>query len=160
MSEVYAVKPENTLREKIGTDVLIEQILTPEKIKACQDIIDKAHDDIFNEVLLNLADIKAEYLRMNDNLSEAKPHLIKIVNLTFILKGRLEALGLTLGQEVTESLNRFAKNLTNITKEHVLIVSKHLDVLTVILKEKIHGDGGAMGREMLDSLSQLIKKIP
>jgi hypothetical protein len=153
----YGIKPENTLRKKIGAH--IQSLFTPEKIKACQEIIVKAHGDLFTDSVSSLQAIEEEYALAKKDPTQSKAHVNKLGKLTFVLKGRLEAIGLTLGFEVAKSLYEYAQSTQNATGEDLVVLRKHIDILTVVLKDRLEGDGGAMGQDMLNSLSKLVKKM-
>ncbi len=42
---------------------------------------------------------------------------------------------------------------------HVLIMSKHIEILKVVFSQKLAGDGGVLGNVMLNELSRLIEKF-
>jgi len=155
----YATPPNQTIRKKIGQSVQLHSIFTPEKIKDCQEIVDKACDNFSEEALNNLAVIELEYTKAVANIANSKSYIKNIANMVFALKGQAETLGFTLGYEVAKSLHDYILRSFKGDKESLLVIRKHLDILETVLKENIRGDGGAMGSELLEHLTKLIKKM-
>jgi hypothetical protein len=155
----YATPPNQTIRKKIGQGVQLHNIFTPEKIKECQEIVDKACANFSKEALDNLAIIELEYTKVAGNIANSKPYIDNICKMVFALKGQAEALGFTLGYEVAKSLHDYLLRPFRSDQESLLVVRKHLDILETVLRENILGEGGAMGRELLEHLAKLIRKM-
>jgi len=155
----YGIEPAQTIRKKLGPNVKIEHIFTPEKIAECQGIINKAYQDFFGDALNNLKAIEDEYKLAKADMLQAKKHIDKIAELALKLKEQAGNLGLILGFDVAKSLHDYVLNSFQAKEGSFLVVEKHIDVLNIVLKEKMLGGGGQTGQELVASLAKLIKKM-
>lgn len=155
----YATQTKNTLRDKIGKNVQMSQIFTPDVLKECQDMINTAQDDFYSNALDYLSLIEAENKQAQVTPEQSELSVRKIAQTAFQLKSLMEALGLIFGFEVAQSLYQFAHATKKANSQTLMVISKHVDVLHVVLRDKDKSDKNPIAREMIDSLSKLIKKV-
>lgn len=151
--------PDNKLRRKIGVNVLLDDIFTPERIKECQEMLDTVHEGFLREMQQEIIVLGDEYMHAADHAEQQAALLEKSVERAFNIKSRMESLGFSFGFEVAKSLYRFLCDTPLCNEENITVVCKHVAVLNLIVKEGITDDGGHLGREMLADLQKLIKKV-
>lgn len=149
--------PVSSIRKKIGA-IKIEDIFTKERLKECEAIIEKAHEDFIKEVIEIWERILVEFITLSSNPEQREVIITRIANEAFTIKGKLDELGYGLGMNIAKSLYDFASKDTN-PECHMTIYSKHIDAINTVLRKSIKGDGGAVGNEMLQALDTLIKKL-
>ncbi len=156
--EPRLLAPDNSLRKKIGMNVALSDIFTPEKVKDCQDMLDQAHTEFARELEEQINAIGNEYMKAVDNPAQAKESMEKAADIAFVVKKRMESLNFVFGYHVAQSLSDYMQEVSTRDSDSLLVVCKHIAVLNIILKDGIKGDGGSVGREMLANLKTLIEK--
>lgn len=153
-------KPTSTIRNKIGSGIRMQDVFTKERMQECESIIEKAHEDFFKDVIEIWGSILVNFMSLSAN-PEKSPAIVKqIAADSLAIRGKLDEVGYGLGMKVSKSLYDFASNDKNPQfNDHVLIYSKHIDVMNTIIKYNLKGDGGVMGQEMMQALNALIKKL-
>lgn len=156
--EATITPADNALRKKIGAEVELAQIFTPEKIEACQHMMEDALAAFLREMEGQLVSIDDEYNKAAANPIELEPAMKRMAELAFLMKKSMETLNFVFGYQVTKSLYDYLHETTAAGPNTLLVICKHIAVLNIILKDGIKGDGGAMGKEMLANLQALVKK--
>ena len=148
----------SAIRKKIGNKVNMRDIFTPEKLKECEAIIEKAHTDFLQDALDIWKLIINNFAELTANPDESHAIIKKIADNSLAIKGKLDAVGYGLGMKIAKSLNEFATNDTS-PQKHMVIYGKHIDAMNTVIRANLKGDGGAIGTEMTQALSALIKKL-
>jgi len=149
----------SAIRKKIGGKVKMEEVFTPEKIMECQSIIEKAHDNFLKDALEIWQKIINDFAELSKNPENNGIKVIRNISQNAVeIKGRLDAVGYSLGMRIAKSLNEFAAQDSN-PQRHLVIYGKHIDAMNTVIRTNLKGDGGAMGNEMIKALTALIKKL-
>jgi len=152
--------PPDPLRKKIGAHVALDSIFTPEKIRACQAMVDAAYANLFKEMLESVASVEKEYAEVMADPAHAEPYIEHISQLTFSIKKKMENLGLAFGSEIVKSLHDYVCSLPDYNVENAnisLIVSKHIEVLRARFQEGRQTDSD-MEKNIMASLELLVRK--
>ncbi len=157
-TEAKSFSPTSNVRKKIGNKVNMNDVFTPDKIKECQSIIQKAHESFFNDVLEIWQLIINDFAELAENSKSSSQIIQRIAKHSLEIKGKLDAVGYGLGMKIAKSLHDFALNDTT-PQKHMVIYGKHIDAMNTVIRSNLKGDGGVMGNEIMKALSALIKKL-
>ena len=148
-----------SIKKKIGINVDLKQIFTPERIEAAQKTIDDTKSDFIKWAQKDLEDLEDAYSQLQKNLNGAQePEVEKIRKLAFSLKCQAGTFGFDLGSEVARSMNNYINTHPTYDATTVTVLRKHIDALQVIFEQNIQGMGDKMGSELMDNLTKLVAK--
>lgn len=147
--------PELSLQQKLGKNVNLRAVFTPERIAASEAEIAKAQDSFLHKAGDRLAEMQKHFQsgKWDETIQKA------ISGHAFAIRGQGEGLGYHLLAFTADSLCRYTETLTNPAAQDRIVIGKHLETLQAILEERITGDGGALGKSLLEHLQLLIKKF-
>lgn len=91
------IEKESAIRKKIGKSVKLEEIFTPEKIRECQSIIEKAHEGFHKDILDIWQFIINDFSEFTKNPKQGSTLITQINKNAFLIKGKLDAVGYNLG---------------------------------------------------------------
>ena len=149
--------PDYALKKKIGEHVDIKAVFSEENVAAAQQVID-GHKDSFREWAAE--DIAA----LEENYGKAakeefrKEAIATITQIAERLKAQAGTFDFGLATLVAKSLAGFCTGHPEADRDHMVVIRKHIDTLSVILSKKITGDGGQVGGELMDNLKKLTEK--
>jgi chemotaxis protein histidine kinase CheA len=152
-SGVVVRQGDKSLKEKIGKNVNMRSIFTPEKIAAGEAEIKKSKESFAENLQKNLI-----VLEDKSKLDFANKDNIKAFSAeAFSLKGKAESLGYDMLAHITNSLCDYAEQHLDGSENARIIVRKHVQAIRVAanpaaIKSK------AKNQELLYSLRQLIEK--
>ncbi len=156
--EPIIFQPDFRLREKIGRDVTITDLLKPEMLNQAQAVIQQSRQDF-------IAWIKEDVLFMQELLEQLQETtwdaklLDQFMRLVLQVKARAGTFGYPLASEIARRLYVFCEEGYRAKADHMLVVRKHTEGLRVVIHNNIEGDGGQVGRELLATLSKLAEKL-
>lgn len=151
-AEPFTYEPDFALRKIIGDDVDIMQIFTPEKIRLCQDIIDKARDDFFE-------DEKPRVLELKKIIAQSNIHnLSKIVAVCSEVRCQARIFGFSFIAGLCEQMITFANADSKPPKVRYMIISKLGDALVVAMLNRLKDEGGILQKELNATVQQLLEK--
>lgn len=157
---VRILPPSYALKEKIGMNVNLGEIFTPERIAAAQKAIDDTQAEFVNWAEKDLVELEHAYRGIALDPANAPPQRIdKVRKIAFSLKCQAGTFGYPLGSEVAKSLYRYTVEHGQYNGENIVVLRKHIDALHVILQQNIQGEGGAMGKELMANLDKLVEKF-
>jgi len=139
---VLALPPDKSLKKMIGEHVNLGDLFTPEKIKACQKLIDMARDEFFEE-----EKPKVEQMRhiLKANNQKALSDIEKMIQ---DIKGQARIFGFSFIVLVCNHILDFADDQTKSIERRILIIARFVDVLFIAMSHKIKDDGGALEKEL------------
>lgn len=158
MNEKKAPSPTSAIRKKIGKNVNMHDVFSPEKIKECDAIIERANNEFLKEALGIWQSIIHDFGDLYANPDASLPILKKITKSSLEIKGKLDAIGYGLGMKIAKSLHDFAEK-DCVPQKHMVIYGKHIDAMNTVIRSNLKGDGGAIGSEIMKALAILIKKL-
>ncbi len=149
--------PNEALREKIGTDIDLDELFSEETVAEAQKTILTMHDEYLDWVSIDLNRLEYSYTALQQDLSDLQ-HLQALEEIAFTIKSQAGIFSYDLASKVGKLLFDYLKTVQIPTQDTLMIVRKHTDVLYVIFHQEITGSGAKMGHEILDVLQTLIEK--
>ena len=154
---VQILPPDYSLKKKIGEDVNIRDILTPEVVQKSQELIDSQQGDFIEWAFKDLVTLTHAFNALKKS-PYADGHFKKLLNVAFSLKCQAGTFGFSLASNVAKSLYDYCNRITSIDEGAFVVLGKHVESLTVIFQQNIKGDGGDIGKELMGTLAMLINK--
>ncbi|MCH2548220.1 MAG: hypothetical protein MK052_11520 [Alphaproteobacteria bacterium] len=156
---VRILPPNFNIKEKIGMNVNLSEIFTPERIAEAQQVIDDTQAEFVDWATKDLVELEHTYrIIAKDPANANATRIEKIRKIAFSLKCQAGTFGYPLGSDVAKSLYSYTTKHDSYTADNIAVLRKHIDALQVILQQNIQGEGGTMGKELIDGLEKLIKK--
>jgi len=147
--------PDYALKNKLGKDVNLRDVFTPDRIAASQKEIAKVQDSFLDNAKEKLEEMQRAFGKTPDK--EATRELL--ISSAFLLKGQAESLGYILFALTAKSLCEYCeKHLSTDLEHREVILNKHFDTMLVVIKDKIKGEGGEVGKALVKSLKLLVSK--
>lgn len=157
---VRVLPPDFSLKKKIGMNVNLNEIFTPERIAQAQKTIDDTQAEFVSWAQKDLIELDHAYRAIARNPEEAPQERIdKVRKLAFSLKCQSGTFGFDLGSNVAKSLYSYTVRHEKYDRDNIAVLRKHIDSLEVIFQQNIQGDGGDIGKELSDKLEKLIAKF-
>jgi chemotaxis protein histidine kinase CheA len=154
---VRILPPDYALKKKIGVNVNLREIFTPERITAAQKTIDDTQSDFIEWAHEDLKKLNSAHHAMEQD-PHHKESAETMRKLAFSLKCQAGTFGFDLGSEVARSLNLYLQDHNEYNEGHIAVLRKHIDALEVIFQQNVQGQGGKIGEELMDGLQKLINK--
>lgn len=161
-AEVRILPPDFSIKEKIGRDVDISKVFSPERVQAAQKSIDDTKHEFVQWVQDDLNELEKAYAELATQNIETQPDAMhNTCKIVFSLKCQGGTFGYDLASKVADSLYRYLMKHKNepVTPEVLTVTRKHIDALQVIFQQNMVGEGNAVGKELLDNLSRLVAKL-
>jgi hypothetical protein len=148
--------PDDSLRVKIG-NVNLDQVLSPQVVKAAQSRIEQAADEFANDSLEQLKELTQVCADIAKSPEKADSLLPLLVNAAFSLKTKTGIGGYDLVAALAKSLQLYAELLQGkpLGQKNLDIMQWHLASITVLLTGKVKGDGGTTGAAIRQELEKL-----
>lgn len=157
---VRILPPSYELKEKIGKNINLKEIFTPERIAAAQQAIDDTQAEFVEWAHKDLVELEHTYRTISaDPVNAPASRIDKVSKIAFSLKCQSGTFGYPLGSAVAKSLYRYTVNHGKYNSDNLIVLRKHIDALHVIFQQNIQGEGGAMGDELMGSLEKLVVKF-
>lgn len=157
---VQMVQADYALKEKIGMDVKLDQIFTPERIGQAQEAIAQGADQFLVWFAEDIKKLQQCFRFLHEGV-DVRAMLRDIQASAFSIKARAGTFGYDCASLVSNSLYQFVrKHPAECNSAHSMVISKHIESLSTILQHNINGLGGAVGQELLQKLKQLTQKYP
>lgn len=158
--DVTEVAPDFSLKEKIGKDVSMKEVFSPEVVKESQEVIDHTRKDFLKWVDNDLKTLETAYATLAASPADGREAALTIQKAAFSIKGQSGTFGFGLGSAIAKSLYDFLENdYVEGDANHVLVIRKHIDTLSTIFRRNVTGDGGKIGHEVHNALGTLIRKF-
>lgn len=150
--------PDFTLKQKLGVDIKLGDLITSEVLSKAQSAIDSITSDSLQWIRDNLRELKTHYDLM---VSPNFPYSIAsdISDIALLVNARAGTFGYTRASEVAYGLYLFTRNRLNPENtEHHIVIQKHIEVLHVILGNQMRGNAGEVGAQIVKELKALVIK--
>ena len=150
--------PDYSLKYKLGVNVTLQSLITPEILVAAQAAIDAISDESLLWVRDDLRHLRSLCALLQ---SDAPPAAIAqdIGELALSINSRAGTFGYARAAEIAYMLYLFSRNqMQPLSKHHHVVVMKHAEVLQVILANNLTGDAGKMGSQIVAELHRLTQK--
>lgn len=139
---VTAFEPDRSLQKIIGEDVDLNTIFTPEKIKACQKIIDEARNEFFDNELPKIDLIRSFLRRGNDTSFQQIEFIVND------MRSQARIFGFPFIALACSHIVSFCDDYTKKAETRRLIISKFVDLLYIALRNKVRDEGGGLEKEI------------
>lgn len=149
--------PGKALKGKIGFDINMRQIFTPEHVANAQGYLD-SNADAFREWAIRQVGELLHTLRNAQQFNNATRYLDKLKRVAFGIKSQAGMFGYDLGTHVAKSLQIVCEKPLNDAEHELIVIEKHIATLHHIFTNNVRGQGGATGEKLLLSLDDLIQK--
>ena len=145
---IYDVK--NSIRLELGEGTTLSEFITPEKIAACNALVEQAANDFFTEALDDLEKLEtlSQQKAANSSIEQLRASI-------YTIKSFAKVLGFTLITETCVHCLAAIDNDRLPEKKKRALLGELVKILRVAFNHRIRDDGGAMGNAMLDSLRTL-----
>lgn len=150
--------PDLALKNKLGRDVTLSELITPNVLNQAQSAIDSIVDESLGWIKSNLAELKEGYAALTGGAyPDSLAHEMSETALT--LNARAGTFGYTRAAQIAYMLYLFCRNsLRPEDKQHHTVIKKFIDVLHVILGNQMSGSAGDIGAQVANELRNLTAK--
>lgn len=147
-------EPDFALKEKIG-GINIEKLITPEVVKAAEEIINQGKERFAEEILTDIRGLRNSYREFSKDADMNTGSFGQMVDTALNIKSCGGMYGYDLATEVAKSLFEFCMEMDHFDNKSLQIINIHIDALEKIFAYKIMGLGGKKGEEVLSDLAKL-----
>ena len=155
---VRIMRPENTLLQKIGSDVKVRELLKPEVIEQAQQLVDEQRIAFLNWRTEDAEKLPAAFAALSTG--EPEEGMARIYHHACLVRDRAGTFNYQMATDVARSLVNYLDALNGIDHSRELVIQKHLEGIDMVFRMDISGNGGLAGMELLDGLSKLVAKFP
>ncbi len=138
---VTVYEPENVLRNIIGNDVALKNVLTPEKIKACQKLIDDARMSFFKSARPDLEDLKSL-------VKERAVSFGRIALRAENIRGQARMFGFWFISNVCTHIADYCESTAHPAERRASVVARLVDALQVAFDNEISDEGGILNQHL------------
>lgn len=156
--EVTIVDPDFSIQQKIGEDITITDVFSPESVRKAQQIINESRGDFLGWIIQDIKELEDAYHALEANPGHSSDDVQKLYRVSTKVKSQAGTFGFDLASNVAESLMQVTDGCPHVDAARRTVVRKHIDVLYVIFQRNIQGMGGRIGRDLMDNLNLLTKK--
>lgn len=155
--DIEEFQPDFSLKEKIGKDFNINEVLNNKSIAAAQTVINDSRKDFLLWVREDLKMLEDCYASAALDPEQALQHVVGVQKAAFSIKAQAGTFGFDLGSAVAKSLYDFCENNYVVgDAKHILLIRKHIDTLKTIFLRNVSGDGGTVGKQVHAGLQRLV----
>ncbi|MCI5048999.1 MAG: hypothetical protein MRY32_01515 [Rickettsiales bacterium] len=159
INDVQSFEADDSVSRTIGKHVsLKEKVFTPEKIAECQQLINDAMSNFFEENASMLTTMVAQCDELKAQKVDAADGLKTITTSAFTLKSQADSLSFKLVSDVSGSLSDYCHRRQEYNENVDLVIRKHIDTLKVAFANQLEGDGGEVGAKLFKALQVLVSK--
>lgn len=156
---VTIINADYRLKEKLGKNISIKDLFTPEAIKRAQQVIGNSTNEFIQLIRDDLELLERYYALITTNEKQQKSDIEALATISLSVKGRAGTFNYALASHVSESLYNIVIDKKRISKKRVRAIRIHIDTLYVIFNEAITEMGGTTGKEIMNMLVKLIKRL-
>lgn len=156
--EPIVLEPEYAIKEKLGKDVNIRELLSEEMLEQAQGVIHKKKGEFVEMIRQDLEKLH-QLLESLEGSSWDAEVLKEFTHTVLQIKSRAGTFGYPLASEVARKLYVFCDESYRAKSDHVVVVRKHVEGLQAVFSMGIEGSGSNLGHELLNSLDKLAQKL-
>jgi len=157
-SEQGKLSPANqSLRNQLG-NLAAADIINDMTVAEAQADLLRAEDAFIDWAVEDIERLEKAYAIMQARPSHADAQR-EIVYAAYAIKAQAGIFGYALGSEVGTLLVDYLESRRSFNEDHLLVIRKHIDTISVIFKQKIKDSGQGIAIDMLESLRRLIDKM-
>jgi hypothetical protein len=153
--DVQIFPPDKSLLLKIGLQNL-DEIFTPQAIKAAEDIIRNSANEFVEEVQADIQTLETAFQNVIDSPSQTKM-LTPIINAAFSITAAAGLAKYDLISALAKSLYLYCEPLNDqpVSAKTREVIAWHVTSIRKMLKLNITGTGGSMGETIMAELKKL-----
>lgn len=155
--DVQFITPTNRLKMKVGSGDGPMKI-DPEAIKRAEQALDALSDDFDGWLGENLEHLRAALSTLRAEGGDTEENRQSFYTAAHDLKGLGSTLGYPLVTRISGSLSRLVGGLNGSAIEHLPTIGSHVDALTAIVSQSIHGADDDLGAQLASELEDLVDK--
>jgi two-component system, chemotaxis family, chemotaxis protein CheY len=153
------VMPDYTLKKKIGFDIPSELIVNPLTIAKSEEEIKSVQDEFLQSIMKDVESLKDNFQILVNSPDNARKLVKSIQDSADRIKSRAGIFGYIRATEVANQLYNFCRRYYDKNnKNHLIILEKHIQTISVIFAQHVTGDGGTVGADLVRDLAKLIHK--
>jgi hypothetical protein len=151
---IKAYEPDFALKKLIGKDVVLAEVFTPEKIQACQKLVDDASASFFTNAQGDLIKVEqaihafAKSKKGKDVFFEDVGHAISN------LKGQAEMFGFSLITKICVQIIEWCKSTQDPVDIRFSLIKELFSALQLAIHHSITDDGGEIGKTLLSDMDK------
>jgi two-component system, chemotaxis family, chemotaxis protein CheY len=142
---------------KIGFDINVRQIFTPENVEGAQQVIEDTTSRFHEWVMRDISALNHTLRNAQQNNDPAR-YLGAFQRRAFSIKSRAGIFGYDLATQVAKSLFAICDKPLGDADNQLRIIEKHIATLHHIFQNDVKGMGGEVGIELIAGLNDLIRK--
>lgn len=161
--DVIILKPDLSLKKKLGEGVSFDQVVTEQKIAHAQELIHNAAEATLAQVTQDLAALRKHFhdLQATQDHDTYMPAVIKSA---FAIKAMAGMCGYDFASSLAQTLFEYCESGAVAgqppSRKTLLIMQALIDGLTRVFNDRITGDGGPTGAVILAELHKLFDISP
>lgn len=157
--DITVVNADFAIKEKIGLDISLEHVFSPESVRRAQEIIHNSSEDFLEWVVEDIERIEEAYKSLESRSGHRREEVEMFLSYIMKLKAQAGMFGFDLASRVAESLHNLCNENSKIDPSRLRAARQHIDALYVIFQRNIQGTGGIIGRDLMQSLGVLTAKF-
>lgn len=155
--DVEIIKPSTRLRDKVGAGG--NSKFNTKAIERTEKAVKAKSQDYKAKVRKDVENLKA-MVRATTTTGTATPEeLKKIAMLAREIKGEAATFNLPLLTKFGDGLFNFTDNMTDLNPKRIAVIEAHVDAMSIVLSQNMHGDGGPIGMKLARGLDMAIEKF-
>jgi len=157
--DVTIINADFHLKEKIGKNISLQELFSPEAIKRAQLVISDSNDEFIQLIKGDLELLERFYALISQSLPQQTNDIDTLASVALSIKSRAGTFDYALASHVSESLYNIVVDREKISKKRTRAIRIHIDTLYVIFNDVITEMGGSTGKEIAKMLMELIQRL-
>lgn len=157
-NDVRVFQPDMSLKQKLGTNVSFDQVVTAEVVTSAEEVIVTSSGDILAGLLEDLGRLQLAVAPLKAN-SVGSTTLADVIAAAFAIKSNAGLCGYPFASSLAKSLHVYCEIETAraqpLSEKSLKIIRTQVAGLNTIFANKITGDGGQIGAAILGELNKL-----
>jgi two-component system chemotaxis response regulator CheY len=155
---VKLIKPDYSLRRKIGLEVPLDQVFSPQALLAAQKAVDDSQVEFLSWLNRDCRSINETAQAILRGTLSMATGIGEVMDRSLTIKARAGTFGYDCASKIADSLHRYATEALLANHYEPVVLTKHTEALQTILSENIRGEGGSIGLALRDGLHRLCEK--
>lgn len=153
------IKPDFSLKRKIGKDVNIKNILNEAVEKKATETIKKVSDDFQNIAIDQIKEMEEYLTKIKACILAEEPtkNLCNDIAMKSLsIKGQAGMLGYPLASKVSSSMHTYASKIEKVEQKEFKILNAYVKTLRIIFEKKISSETDPIAIELLKEFQKVI----
>jgi hypothetical protein len=149
---VLSFEPDFAIREKIGKEVVLTEVFTPERIEICQKIIEDARSAFFGKAESDSSALLELVKNYPTSPEGAARFFDEVFSRVGNIKGQVEIFGFVLIRKICGHILECCSSENDSLNTRYMLIRDLVQVLHLSIKEMVTDEGGNTGHTMLSEL--------